>query len=35
MIVSGGVSANAGLRAAARAAHLPYPVHFPSPASHG
>ena len=31
LIVSGGVSANAGLRAAARAAHLPYPVHFPSP----
>jgi N6-L-threonylcarbamoyladenine synthase len=31
MIVSGGVSANAGLRTAARAARLPYPVHFPSP----
>ncbi|MGO9229487.1 MAG: tRNA (adenosine(37)-N6)-threonylcarbamoyltransferase complex transferase subunit TsaD [Bryobacteraceae bacterium] len=31
LIVSGGVSANAGLRAAARAARLPYPVHFPSP----
>jgi N6-L-threonylcarbamoyladenine synthase len=31
LIVSGGVSANAGLRAAARAAHLPYPVYFPSP----
>jgi N6-L-threonylcarbamoyladenine synthase len=31
MIVSGGVSANAGLRDAARDAHLPYPVHFPSP----
>jgi N6-L-threonylcarbamoyladenine synthase len=31
MIVSGGVSANAGLREAARAAHLPFPVHFPSP----
>ncbi|MGD0665998.1 MAG: tRNA (adenosine(37)-N6)-threonylcarbamoyltransferase complex transferase subunit TsaD [Bryobacteraceae bacterium] len=31
LIVSGGVSANAGLRAAALAAHLPYPVHFPSP----
>jgi len=31
LIVSGGVSANAGLRAAALAARLPYPVHFPSP----
>jgi len=31
LIVSGGVSANAGLRAAASAARLPYPVHFPSP----
>ena len=31
LIVSGGVSANAGLRAAARTAHLPYPVRFPSP----
>ena len=31
LIVSGGVSANAGLRTAALAAHLPYPVHFPSP----
>jgi N6-L-threonylcarbamoyladenine synthase len=31
LIVSGGVSANAGLRAAARDARLPYPVHFPSP----
>ena len=31
MIISGGVSANAGLRAAAREAHLPYPVLFPSP----
>jgi N6-L-threonylcarbamoyladenine synthase len=31
LIVSGGVSANAGLRAAAHAAHLPYPVYFPSP----
>ncbi len=31
LIVSGGVGANAGLRAAALAAHLPYPVHFPSP----
>jgi N6-L-threonylcarbamoyladenine synthase len=31
MIVSGGVACNTGLRNAARAAHLPYPVHFPSP----
>jgi N6-L-threonylcarbamoyladenine synthase len=31
LIVSGGVSANAGLRAAALDAHLPYPVHFPPP----
>jgi N6-L-threonylcarbamoyladenine synthase len=31
MIVSGGVACNAGLRAAARSARLPYPVHFPSP----
>ena len=30
MIVSGGVACNAGLRAAARSARLPYPVHFPS-----
>ena len=32
VIVSGGVACNAGLRAAARAASLPCPVHFPSPA---
>jgi len=31
MIVSGGVACNAGLRAAARDARLPYPVLFPSP----
>jgi N6-L-threonylcarbamoyladenine synthase len=31
MIVSGGVACNTGLRAAARSARLPYPVHFPSP----
>ena len=31
MIVSGGVACNSGLRAAARAANLPYPVYFPSP----
>jgi N6-L-threonylcarbamoyladenine synthase len=31
LIVSGGVACNAGLRAAARAARLPYPVYFPSP----
>jgi N6-L-threonylcarbamoyladenine synthase len=31
LIVSGGVSCNSGLRAAAANAHLPYPVHFPSP----
>ena len=31
MIVSGGVACNAGLRAAAQGARLPYPVHFPSP----
>jgi N6-L-threonylcarbamoyladenine synthase len=30
-IVSGGVACNSGLRAAARAARLPCPVHFPSP----
>jgi N6-L-threonylcarbamoyladenine synthase len=30
LIVSGGVACNSGLRAAARAANLPYPVHFPS-----
>jgi N6-L-threonylcarbamoyladenine synthase len=29
LIVSGGVSCNAGLRAAAAALHLPYPVYFP------
>ncbi len=31
MIVSGGVACNAGLRQAAQAANLPYPVYFPSP----
>lgn len=31
LIVSGGVACNTGLRAAAREAHLPYPVYFPSP----
>ena len=31
LIVSGGVACNSGLRAAAQAARLPYPVHFPSP----
>jgi N6-L-threonylcarbamoyladenine synthase len=30
LIVSGGVACNSGLRAAARAANLPYPVLFPS-----
>jgi len=30
LIISGGVACNAGLRAAARAAQVPYPVHFPS-----
>src|SRR5690348_12603116 len=32
LIISGGVACNAGLRAAARQATLPCPVHFPSPA---
>jgi len=32
LIVSGGVACNAGLRAAARNANLPYPVYFPTPA---
>jgi N6-L-threonylcarbamoyladenine synthase len=31
LIVSGGVACNSGLRAAARAARLPYPVLFPTP----
>jgi N6-L-threonylcarbamoyladenine synthase len=31
LIVSGGVACNSGLRIAARAAGLPYPVYFPSP----
>jgi N6-L-threonylcarbamoyladenine synthase len=31
MIVSGGVACNSGLRAAANAAALPYPVYFPTP----
>jgi len=32
LIISGGVACNSGLRAAASAQRLPYPVHFPSPA---
>ena len=32
LIISGGVASNTGLRAAAQAAGLPYPVWFPSPA---
>ena len=32
LIVAGGVACNSGLRAAALAARLPCPVHFPSPA---
>ncbi len=31
LIVSGGVASNAGLRAAAARARLPFPVHFPGP----
>jgi N6-L-threonylcarbamoyladenine synthase len=31
MIISGGVACNSGLRAAANAAGLPYPVYFPTP----
>ena len=31
VIVSGGVACNSGLRRAAQARHLPYPVYFPSP----
>jgi N6-L-threonylcarbamoyladenine synthase len=31
LIISGGVACNTGLRAAARNAHLPYPVFFPTP----
>ena len=31
LIISGGVACNSGLRTAARLAHLPCPVHFPSP----
>ncbi|HEX4594569.1 MAG TPA: tRNA (adenosine(37)-N6)-threonylcarbamoyltransferase complex transferase subunit TsaD, partial [Bryobacteraceae bacterium] len=31
LIISGGVACNAGLRAAAGNAHLPYPVFFPTP----
>jgi N6-L-threonylcarbamoyladenine synthase len=31
LIISGGVACNSGLRAAARSAGLPYPVHFPTP----
>jgi N6-L-threonylcarbamoyladenine synthase len=30
LIISGGVACNSGLRAAAHAAHLPYPVFFPT-----
>jgi N6-L-threonylcarbamoyladenine synthase len=30
LIISGGVACNSGLRAAAEASHLPYPVHFPT-----
>ena len=32
VIISGGVACNSALRAAAQAAALPYPVHFPTPA---
>jgi N6-L-threonylcarbamoyladenine synthase len=32
LIVSGGVACNSGLRAAANAARLPFPIHFPGPA---
>ena len=32
LILSGGVACNAGLRASARNANLPYPVYFPTPA---
>jgi len=32
LIVSGGVASNSGLRARARTARLPCPVHFPTPA---
>jgi N6-L-threonylcarbamoyladenine synthase len=32
LIISGGVACNEGLRTAARAANLPYPVYFPTPA---
>ncbi len=31
LIISGGVACNTGLRSAAEAAHLPYPVFFPTP----
>ncbi|HTA69471.1 MAG TPA: tRNA (adenosine(37)-N6)-threonylcarbamoyltransferase complex transferase subunit TsaD [Bryobacteraceae bacterium] len=31
LIISGGVACNAGLRATAKDAHLPYPVFFPTP----
>ena len=31
LMISGGVACNAGLRAAAENAHLPYPVFFPNP----
>jgi N6-L-threonylcarbamoyladenine synthase len=31
LIISGGVACNSGLRAAAQAAKLPYPVYFPTP----
>jgi N6-L-threonylcarbamoyladenine synthase len=32
LIIAGGVACNTGLRDAARELHLPYPVHFPTPA---
>jgi N6-L-threonylcarbamoyladenine synthase len=31
MIISGGVACNSGLRAAAKASGLPYPIYFPTP----
>jgi len=31
LIISGGVACNSGLRKAAMAAALPYPVYFPTP----
>lgn len=32
LVISGGVACNTGLRASAKAARLPYPVYFPTPA---